>query len=130
MRSKPFVVLTLAMGFIVGSDPMLAHHAGTIYDTEHKITLTGTVTSFELVNPHARIFFVVKDENGVETPWVGGAGAVMRMVRIHGWRRDSLKPGDTITVTGSPLRSGKKGELRIKTVVMPDGKIFNTGAEQ
>jgi len=85
--------------------PGLAHHSGAIYDRENPITLTGTVTEFEFVNPHARIHFEVKDENGNVVKWVAISGPPQTLFRQDGWTKSTLKPGDMITITGAPARN-------------------------
>src|SRR2546430_9652356 len=55
MKSKLFAVLGAIVVFLLVSSTLLAHHAGTLYDREHPVTLKGTVTQFVFTNPHAQI---------------------------------------------------------------------------
>src|SRR5882762_8094403 len=87
--------------------PLAAHHAGTLYDREHPITVTGTVTEYAYTNPHVHVMIDVKDANGTVTHWTAEAGPPHGMFR-QGWNREALKPGDPITVTGFPYKDGKK----------------------
>lgn len=126
MKTKRLTVLTVAVGVLVFSGPVLAHHAQSLYDREHPITVTGTVTEFEFANPHVQVYFEVKDENGTVVKWVAASGAPQSMYRL-GWNKDSLKPGEQITVTGDPYKDGRK-LLSIRRLVTPSGKELPVGA--
>lgn len=94
-----------AVLFLAG--PLFAHHAGSLYDREHAVTLTGTVTKYLMVNPHAQILFEVVNEKGEVEKWVAETGGPARLIQL-GWNKNSLQPGDKITVTGAPFRDGRK----------------------
>ena len=70
MRSKLLTDLAVAVGFLMLAGPMFAHHSSSIYDREHPVTLKGTVTVLELINPHSLIRFEVKDDKGNIEKWV------------------------------------------------------------
>ncbi len=103
--SKLWIFLVAVAGLIIAARPVAAHHAGANYDREHLITLTGTVTKFVFINPHAQIFFDVKDANGKVAQWLGVGDPPQRLFKL-GWTKNSLKPGDEITVTGGPKTDG------------------------
>jgi uncharacterized protein DUF6152 len=129
MKSKLLIVLAVAVGGFLGAVTVFAHHnAGVAYDLKKKITLTGTVTEYQLINPHALIHFDVKDENGKVSNWVAESEAPQRLYR-SGWRKDTLKPGDTITIVGNPARKGKKW-IALLTLTTPDGKSLNFNPEE
>ena len=108
------------------NSPSLAHHnAASHYDLEKKITVTGVVTNFRLINPHARIYFEVTDENGETASWLG-EGNASSVLRRRGWTNDTLKPGDTITVTGSPARDGGN-KIDWELIVLEDGTELRGG---
>ena len=107
MNTKLLMVLAAGGVLHTVSDPMLAHHAGSVYDREHALTLTGTVTGYMFSNPHVQIHFEAKDENGNVEKWVAESGAPQRLFRF-GWNAKTLKPGDKITVTGAPAKDGRK----------------------
>jgi len=101
-----------------------AHHAfAAEFDRNQPIEITGKVSKVEWMNPHARIYVDVTDANGVTVNWnleMGSPNGLMR----RGWRRDSLKPGDAVTVTGWRARNNPFVG-NIDEVIMPDGsKIF------
>ncbi len=83
--------------FISGS--ALAHHGQANYDTKNVVTVTGSVTEFQFVNPHCIVYFDVKNDKGQMEKWQGELTSPNRLVR-SGWNQKSIKPGDKVTVTG------------------------------
>ena len=122
MKNKLLAVLALAVSLLVVSGPLFAHHSVTNYDREHPVTLTGTVTDFQFINPHVLIVFEVRAEDGSVVAWVAGSGPRQNLERA-GWNRQSLKPGDQITVTGAPHKEGKK-EVSVINLVGPAGQVL------
>jgi Family of unknown function (DUF6152) len=93
-------VLAAGLALAFAALPALAHHAfNAEFDRQKPVTLTGKVTRVEWTNPHARIYFDVKSEKGEVVNWDFEMGSPNGLMR-NGWRRDSLKVGDEITVTG------------------------------
>ena len=87
--------------------PLAAHHSfGADYDASKPVTLTGVVTKIDWTNPHSYFYLDVKDDKGNVANWKFegyGPGVLYR----NGWKRGvSMKPGDTITVTGWRARDG------------------------
>ena len=121
-----FIATGILLGFMA-STSLFAHHAGSLYDRDHNITVAGTVTKYEFTNPHTRIFFDVKDEGGNIVKWCAESAPPQRLYR-SGWRTDSLKPGDQITVTGFPMKDGSKF-ITVRKLVAPGGKELTEGAE-
>jgi hypothetical protein len=116
------VILAIAGILLTASGALHAHHnSAPLYDGENPITLTGAVTEFRLINPHTRIRFDVKDEQGNVVNWEVEWGPPSNLYR-RGWRTDSLKPGDQITVTGAPAKDGSK-KVDLLKLVSPDGRI-------
>ena len=98
---------------------ILAHHGTAGYDMDKTVTLKGVVTSFEFINPHAELRVDVTDANGHTVNWLAETNNPNRLAR-RGWNRNVIKPGDVITITGNPVKSGTHN-LRLTMVVLADG---------
>ena len=116
----PKAVASLALLVVLASPaPARAHHSPVMFDQSKTITLTGTVRLFQWTNPHCYIQVLV-DESGRQTEWNMEMGAPVYLFN-RGWRPSTLKPGDRITITVNPLRSGANGGL-VLSVIDADGK--------
>ena len=122
MKSTWLVMLAV---LILTPSAQAHHSSASFYVTSGSITITGTVTEFRFINPHARAYLKVVDEQGESVVWLaeGGAAAVLRR---RGWTSDQLKPGDRITVMGAPSRDGSpKVEWRV--ITLTDGTQIGGG---
>jgi hypothetical protein len=123
------VMLGLVMlGFVTLSTQVFAHHGTASYDTSKITTIKGTVTEFQFVNPHVLLFLDVKDEKGdVKNvqKWQGELTSPNHLARV-GWTKNSLKPGDKITVAGFPAKSGANS-IWINKVLLADGTSLSPG---
>ena len=120
-RTKRFVGAIAGVMVLAGTISALAHHnTSARYDEANPITLTGTVIQFRMINPHAKLEFEVKDEQGNAVKWTVEAGPASGMYR-RGWRVDDLKAGDQVTVTGRPAFDGSKTMGLVK-LAGPGGK--------
>ena len=101
-----------------------AHHSFTAeYDSTKIRQFTGAVTKVEWTNPHARFYLDVKDERGGVTNWNFELGTPL-LLRKLGWRADSLKIGDQVTVEGYLAKDGAK-MANARTLTLSDGrKVF------
>jgi len=102
------------------SVPVLAHHGAASYDTSKMITLKGTVTSIQWMNPHATIDIEVNQAAGKTQKYIVESVSPLGLSRL-GWSKDSLNPGDQITVSGNLSKNGTH-ILRLKKIVFPTGK--------
>ncbi|HZP34055.1 MAG TPA: DUF6152 family protein [Candidatus Acidoferrales bacterium] len=127
MRNRHMSAFVGAIGLLIAAAPLFAHHANAVFDTEKKVTVKGTVVAWLWANPHCLLRFDVTDEKGEVAHWVGETQAPINMIG-NGWRSDSFKAGDEITVTLEPLRNGRAGGS-ILTVTFPDGKVLNTRSQ-
>ena len=90
--------------------PVLAHHSFTMFDMTKRLTLTGTVTSFEWTNPHAYIEIDVPDEKGAVKHWSIELGSPSILMQ-SGWKFSSIKTGDKVTLIINP--DEERSEWRI-----------------
>ena len=124
MRNRHIPVWALAVGLLIATAPLFAHHANAVFDTEKKVTVKGTVVEWLWANPHCLLRFDVTEDNGEVAHWVGETQAPINMIG-NGWRRDSFKTGDEVSVSLEPLRNGRPGGS-ILVVVFANGKVLNT----
>jgi hypothetical protein len=105
--AKITYALIAAVALIFVSAPVYAHHgfAGR-YDEDNPATVTGTVLELQFENPHSFIIFEAKDANGKTERWSAELGGASNMHRVDGWTKDTLKPGDKITVIGPRAKNG------------------------
>ena len=120
MRRNLAAISFAVVGLLACSFPLLAHHGYAAYDTERKVTLKGTVTRWVWANPHCLIMLDVTDENGQVVHWVSETENPSTLTRT-GWTEKSLVPGDQITLTALPVKSGKPVGRTIE-VVFADGR--------
>jgi len=120
MRNK-LAAISLATVFVLAvSVPLFAHHGYVQYDTDKKVTLKGTVTRWLWSNPHCLLQFDVTDDGGHAVHWIAESENPSTLSRI-GWTEKSLKPGDQITLTALPVKSGNPVG-RIVEVVLSNGE--------
>ena len=118
---KMALVLSLALGSLLMTAPVFAHHGETNYDTEKLVSVKATVTSFEFINPHTQITLEAKNDKGEVEKWTCEARSPAMLVRNGGWDKHTLKPGDVITAIGFRAKNGTN-ILRLKKIVLSDGK--------
>ena len=118
--------LLLAASMLLTPAFVIAHHnAASHYLLDQKITVKGVVTEFRLINPHVRIYFDVKTDDGEVQKWLG-EGNASSVLRRRGWTDDHLKPGDAITISGSPARDGGH-KIDWESIVLEDGTELRGG---
>jgi hypothetical protein len=119
MKVERIMRVVLAVSFFLISIPVWAHHGASEYDMTKIVTLRATVTDLQFVNPHTLLTFTVKDESGKALEWQGELPSPNLLSR-RGWSRSTLKPGDQVTIIGSPAKNGERG-MQVKKLVFPDG---------
>lgn len=102
MKLKLTLLATILLAF---AGTVFAHHGSAAYEMDKNVTIKGTVTDFQFVNPHVLIYLDVKDDKGQVTNWAGELTSPNRLTRL-GWNKTTLKVGDEITMVGAPSKSG------------------------
>jgi hypothetical protein len=118
----------LALSAAVVAVPLLAHHSFTMFDMSKRMTLIGSVTSFEWTNPHSYIEIDVPGDQGATKHWSIEMGSPSILMQ-SGWKFKSLKKGDKTTLIINPLKNGKAGGFLV-TATLPDGRALGNGPSQ
>jgi hypothetical protein len=113
------VSLSLAAAMLSPA-PIFAHHGAADYNKDQVITIKGSVVDYDLANPHTQFTVRVAQEGHDPVDWRVESVSLNMMVRV-GWKRDSLKPGDVVTVSGHPGKTGKPIMLLMKCA-LPGGQ--------
>jgi hypothetical protein len=125
MRTR--TALWIGVALLATVVPMLAHHSfAAEYDQNKTLTLKGTVTKVEWLNPHIWFYVDVKDDKGNVSKWQCEGGAPNSLTR-NGWTKNSLKQGDAVTVDGYMAKDGKN-TLNARTIMLADGKKVFAGS--
>ena len=113
----------LVLSCLFQTGAVQAHHsAALLYDLSKEAEVRGVATSYELGNPHLRIYFDV-DHNGQTEQWMAEGGSRTVLIR-KGWDGTEIKPGDVITIRGNPSRDGSN-IIHVLYLTLPDGrKLF------
>ena len=120
MKYKFGILFTFLVGLVLIAGPASAHHGSAGEDTSKVVTVKGTVTDFQFINPHAQIYVDVKDESGKVQNWNGELSNTLVLHRA-GWSSKMIKPGDEVTLKG--YQSKNRGSfLRLTSIVLSDGK--------
>ena len=130
MTARWLSILAVSAALLSFAAPAFSHHSFVAqYDNTKPVTLAGSVTKLEWMNPHARFYVDVKDDQGKVTNWEFELGNLNALIRA-GWTRTSLKPGDEIKVDGFLARDGSH-LVNATTVMMSDGrKVFAGSSAQ
>jgi hypothetical protein len=126
MKKKLVVVAGLMLAAAL---PTLAHHSfAAEYDGNKKLTLKGTVTKVDWMNPHIWVYLDAKDDSGTTVHWQCEGGPPNTLTR-NGWTKDALKAGDQITIEGFRAKDGSN-TCNSRSVTLPDGsKVFAGSAD-
>ena len=127
MKVKLISLFVFALALLAICVPTFAHHGSAVYDTSKPVVLNNAVvTRFVWANPHSITLFDIKDDKGNVTHWSAEAGSPSALGLI-GWTKNSIKPGDVITVyvfqskTGNPVG-------RLNKIVLADGTSLKDSA--
>jgi Family of unknown function (DUF6152) len=128
MRRRTIPLMGALAGLLLaGGPPVLAHHSvNAEFNMQAPVTFKGVVTKLDWMNPHSWIYVDAKDDSGAITKWQCETGAPVELVR-RGWRKDSLKEGQEVTITGFRAKDGTN-TCTARGVVLPDGTQVFSGS--
>ena len=123
MKSTRIALCALVIALLMFPASSSAHHGSAAFEMGKKATMKGTVTEWVWANPHCFLKYDVKDDNGTVVHWVAETSNPPDMIN-SGWSKQSLSPGDEITVTVEPVKNGRPvGHLL--EVILPNGKTLS-----
>jgi hypothetical protein len=98
----------VGLGLAICAAPAPAHHSFAMFDQTKQVTLKGVVREFQWTNPHSWLQLKVTNPKGETEDWAIEMLSPSVLSRM-GWKRNSIKPGDEVTVVINPVRSGAHG---------------------
>jgi hypothetical protein len=121
MKGKLAMCGALVMGLAITCGSVFAHHGSALsYQMDKEVTIKGAVTNFRWANPHAQLYFDETDAKGNVIHWAAEMNSPGVLIR-DGWSKTTVKPGDVISVTMHPSKSGDPVGL-CGIIVLPDGR--------
>jgi hypothetical protein len=119
MKNRFLMALVICVGVLIASGPMLAHHGSAAYEDKPREFKQAVVTKFGWANPHSLIYFDAKDAKGKTVNYVAETAAPQAL-RLIGWTKTSLNPGDVITVRMYVAKNGNPAG-RLNKIILADG---------
>ena len=120
MKHTGIFLLILILSLLSARDALSHHSREAYFEMDIVMTIENvTAISYRAANPHSQLVFSVTDNRGNEEEWSAGALSASHLRRA-GLPADLIKPGDKLTVTGSPSR-GESNGMWLYTVILPNG---------
>jgi len=113
------LLAALTISFVI-SGPAFAHHSMSMYDSGRETTFKATIMEFDWANPHAQIIFTAPDDHGNTEKWVAEGPSPNRLAN-GGWSKETLKPGDQVTIVGNCNKNGSP-TMRFVRVTLANGQ--------
>ena len=115
--------ILLVVAIVLAVPALWAHHGLAAFDTTHTVKMSGTVTDFQWINPHAYIFADLTDDKGKVANWKLEMGSLGMLTRFGGWTKDTVKRGDHVTVQGFRAKDGSP-YMSLGKIELPDGRTL------
>ena len=119
---KIALTISLAAALLFGAGAASAHHSGAMFDDTKLTQYEGVVKELQWTNPHMWLEVFVPNTAGKQTQW-GFEMIGTNVMYRQGWRKDTVKPGDKVTVWAHPLKDGRPGGSYV-AIKLPDGKTL------
>jgi hypothetical protein len=126
MKFRALSLVTIAAAIF--TVPASAHHSFAMFDATKEVTMQGTVKEFEWTNPHSWLRVMIDDQSGKTLQWAIEMGSPAQQARV-GWKPDSVKAGDKVSVTIHPLKDGSRGG-QFMSAVLPNGQKLGNGGQR
>ena len=120
MKNKFLGMFIGTVGLLIVCVPVLAHHGRSNYDVSSTATVKGVVTEFEWINPHALIHLDATDDNGKVEKWIAETNSP-NILNRQGWTKNTVKPGDQITLVGHRVKGGAS-YINFSKIIFADGR--------
>ena len=127
VSNNRWIPFGLALSLLLIPHRVLAHHGFANFQMDQTSTIKGSVVDYELINPHVQITLKVEQEGGKPVEWNVEGVSLNMMVRA-GFKKDSLKAGDIVSITGHPGKNGKPILLLMK-ITLADGRVLSAPYE-
>src|SRR4029453_16281804 len=125
MRTLILALITV-MFVAAGAREAVAHHSFAPFNMEAEKTISGTIKKFDWTNPHTWIWLDVAGDNGKVETW-GIEGMSPHYPRRRGWTKNSLKPGDKVSIVVRPMRDGSPGGMFVRATLADGRELRQTG---
>ena len=120
-------IVFLGLGMLWAAAPVMAHHSfAAEFDIEQPITLRGTLTKLEWVNPHGWLYIDVMTPDGKVVNWAIEAGGPNALLR-RGLRKTDFPNGLEVVVQGYKAKNGS-AKVNVRSVTFPDGRNVFKGS--
>lgn len=120
MKRKARTIIAFSFLFLLAAISMSAHHSMSGYDRSRTTTLRATIADFSWANPHVQVFFDVNQGSGSVEKWMAEMPSPSRLER-NGWGKETLRPGDQVTIVGNSAKDGTL-TMRLQKIVFSDGR--------
>ena len=116
------VAAMIVVELLLVAGSAFAHHSPVMFDRTKRVTLTGTVKEFSWTNPHASIQLTVTNAKGAPETWGVEMNSPNNLVK-QGWKSNTVRFGDKVSVVVNPLRAGEHGGLFV-SIKLADGRVL------
>jgi hypothetical protein len=126
MKRNSWIVAGLSLVLLAAAVPVVAHHAiSAEFDVNKPIKFEGTVTGVDWMNPH--IYVNISSVTDGKTIVYNVEGGPPNALFRQGWRPDTLKIGDKVSVSGVRAKKADSHRIGQARITMPDGRVFAQG---